>query len=501
MAPSESGTRLHPWIRDAIVFVTVLSLGAPACAINPATGRPGLVLTSKEQERRVGEKEARDIERSIGLVRDAALASYVTSIGQRLLQQSSQAEAPFQFLIPDMVEPNAFALPGGYVYVSRGLLALANSEDELANVIGHEVAHVLARHSGRRATLAAPFALVTGITSLATSIVSPMLGDAISGLGHAAGGLVLSPYSRQQERQADRLGQQLAAKAGWDPQELSTFLRTLEREEALSDASARSFDFLASHPTTPERVENTAAEAKKLVRAKIAPIAANRNDFLARLDGLLIGPNPAEGVFIGNRFLQPELGFSFQPPPGWKTRNDRHLVAALEPKKRALSVLQAAAEGDDPVAVARASAEELGFDPDRDVHARRISDIPAAHVKTSVATSEGPLTLSITWIAYGGRVYQVLGASPPEHFDAYETTFLSVARSFRPLRGDERGSIEETRLRIREARAGETLADLVQRTGATWSAEEAAVANGIDSSTGLQQGQRIKIPVRQPYGS
>src|SRR5262249_40505228 len=157
-------------------------------------------------------------------------------------------------------------------YVTRGLLALVNSEDELAGVLGHEIGHVAARHSVQQVSRAAPLNILTGLAAGVTGLASPSLGQVVGGVGGLASDPVLAPLSRDKEREADRVGQQLSAASGWDPAAISTFLTTLEREEKLHGGQPRAFNFLATHPSTPERVANTAAYAREVPRQTHAPI-------------------------------------------------------------------------------------------------------------------------------------------------------------------------------------------------------------------------------------
>jgi predicted Zn-dependent protease len=477
----------------------LLLLGAAGCAFNPVTGRPAIVLTTTGQERAVGKEEAAKVEAAIGLIDDGKLAQYVDTVGQRLVQQFSSGGVQYTFAIVDMVEPNAFALPGGYVYVSRGLLALVNSEDELANVIGHEIGHVAARHSSRQLTLAAPFAIATGLGSMATSIVSPALGNVVAGVGGLTSQLLLAPYSRQQEREADDLGMQLAARAGWDPSAMSTFLHTLEREEALRQGEVRQYSFLASHPTTPERVRTTASNAATYDRGDKSPIAADRQSMLQRLDGLLVGPDPAAGVFVGDRFLHPVLDFSLHLPEEWSRQNAREAVSAVAPDGDAAFLLTTATDADDAVEVARNVAEKLGADPDADVKPLRIGGRRAAYLEAEARSAEGRFALALTWIEHAGQVYQLMGMSTPQRFATYAEPFQDMARSFRPLSAAERGSIRESRLRIVRARDSEAVDALVQRAGASWTAAETAVANALQVDQSLRAGELVKVPVLQRY--
>ena len=179
------------------------------CVVNPVTRRPEFVVMSARQEREIGAREAANVEKAMGLVDDSDLVAYVRRIGDRLAVHSPWQDVVYTFHVVDMAEPNAFALPGGFVYVTRGLLALVNSEDELACIIGHEIGHIAARHAVQRISRAvtlAPVAIVTGIAGAVTSIVSPMLGDALGSSGALAVEAALAPYSRRQENQADEVG-------------------------------------------------------------------------------------------------------------------------------------------------------------------------------------------------------------------------------------------------------------------------------------------------------
>jgi predicted Zn-dependent protease len=434
------------------------------------------------------------------LVEDATLVGYVDEIGQRLVRQFSSGGVEYTFAIVDMVEPNAFALPGGYVYVSRGLLALVNSEDELANVIGHEIGHVAARPSSQQLTLAAPFALATGLGSMATSIVSPALGNLVAGVGGLTSQFLLAPYSRQQEREADDLGMQLAARAGWDPSAMSSFLHTLEREEALRQGKVRQFSFLASHPTTPERVRKTASNAATYERGHAPPIVAGRQGLLQRLDGLLIGADPAAGVLAGDRFLHPVLDFSLHLPEEWNRQNGREAVAAVAPEGDAAFILTVA-EGENVAEAARGVAEKLGADADAEVQHGHIAGRPAASLKTEARSREGRVALALTWIDHQGQVYQLMGMSTPKRYPAYAKAFEDIAASFRPLTAAERDSIREDRLRVVSARSSESLEALVKRSKSSWSAEETAVANALEVGESLRNGQLLKVPRTQRFNA
>jgi len=467
----------------ALIALVALALVTSAC------------LTTS-QESKLGDEEAKRVEQTMGLVRDAELEAYVSAIGSKLTAVSDRPEGPWKFMIVDMPEPNAFALPGGYVYVTRGLLSLVNSEDELAGVVGHEIAHVTARHASKRigaAVLMAPVTIATGIAGLAVSIVSPTLGGVVAGTGQAVtGGLVIAPFSREQEYAADEIGQELAAKAGYDPIGIASFLQTLDRDVKLAAGEERSFHFMDSHPMTPDRITDTKARAKKLTRAPGQPVARNHSAFLARIEGIVTGDDPAHGLFDENKFVHPELDLALEFPVGWKTVNTAEAVGAASPGEDALVAMRIAALDsglDETVNQIQAEQKDITFER------FEIRGLPAA--RTSM-TSRGQ-TVEVTLIEYRDNVYAIVGQSTEEAAPGYAKTFSATVYSFRALRQSERNAIRESRLRVRKARAGDTPTAFAKRAGSTWDGDKLAVANAVDAGANLRSGQEVKVAIPQPY--
>jgi predicted Zn-dependent protease len=476
-----------------------LALALAACAVNPVSGRPEFTLVSEAKERELGEEESKNVAAEMGLYEDAALTAYVRSVGERLAAVSPRRDVAYSFQIVDIEEPNAFALPGGYVYVSRGLLALTNDEDELAGVLGHEIGHVAARHAVRRVSRAAPWAVVTGLGAAVTGIVSPTLGRVVGGVGGAAGALVLAPYSRGQEHEADQLGQEMAARAGFDPSGLSRLLHTLEREEALHPEGSRPMSFFATHPALPRRVADTEERARELSHGVGKRSAATPASFLRRLDGLPVGVRVKDGVFDGPLFLHPDLGFHVEFPPGWKTGNGRDAVGAAADNGGAAILLELAGPGSDPDAALRAFEQQTKAEVSRDAERMTIGGLPAIHTAAVARSRDRRVAIDLTWIAYGGNVYQVMGLTKPNAYDALRSVFRRTAGSFGPLTDAERAEIRETRIRLVPAKAGETVAALVARSSSAWDANMAAVANGLESADVPGAGRLVKVAVSEPY--
>lgn len=482
-----------------VLLVGLLAGFESGCAVNPVSGMPEVTLISAKQEQEIGAEEAKKVEQQMGLLDDDQFAPYLNQLGQRLAEQSPRKDVAYQFHIVDMVEPNAFALPGGYVYVTRGLLALVNSEDELAGVVGHEIGHVAARHTVQRISRQGPFALLTNLVAGITGLVSPMVGNIIGGVGEFAQSLVFAPYSRSQETEADRVGQEIEARAGWDPAALSAFLKTLERDVELMSKGTRKPSFFDSHPATPDRVAKTAEHAKELKRADRPPISASPEVFLARLDGLVVGQRAANGIVDGQTFLHPDFNFFVQFPEKWQIENSPQKIIAAAPDGEAAVVLGAAGEGKDPLDGARAVEKATkSTDIVSKTQTVTINGLSAAHTQIE---ADGKVKLDMTWIAHEGLIYQVVGLAPTKKFESLQTIFHSVAHSFRPMSATERANIKEKRIRLVKAHAGESIEALATRAHSAWKAEEVAVANGLISTAQLREGQVIKVAVEEPYKS
>ena len=489
-------------IRNVCATGLVVLLGlvigiSAACSVNPVSGIPEVTLISAKQEQEIGAEEAKKVEQEMGLLDDDQFVSYLNQLGQRLAEQSPRKDVPYQFHLVDMVEPNAFALPGGYVYVTRGLLALVNTEDELAGVVGHEIGHVAARHTVQRISRQGPFALLTNLVAGITGLVSPFVGNIIGGVGEFAQSLVFAPYSRSQETEADKVGQKIEANAGWDPTGLSTFLRTLERQVELMTKGPRKPSFFDSHPATPDRVAKTAEYAKELKRAARPPISSSHEAFLARLDGLVVGQRAANGIIEGQTFLHPDFNFFVQFPEKWQLENSPQKIIAAAPDGEAAVVLGTVAEGKDPLDGARAVEKATkSTDIVSKTQTTTINGLSAAHTQLE---AEGRVKLDITWIAHEGLIYQVVGLAPTKKFDSLQTVFHSVAHSFRPLSSSERANVKEKRIRLVKAQAGESVEALATRAHSAWKKEEVAVANALVATAQLREGQVLKVAIEERY--
>jgi predicted Zn-dependent protease len=470
--------------------------------VNPVTGRRELILVSREQEQAAGREGAEQVAAAMGIFSEARLTAYVAAVGARVAAHSPREQIEWRFEIVDQEVPNAFALPDGHIYVSRGLLELSNSEDELAGVLAHEVAHVAARHHAQQQTRATGVGLLALPGVLAGAVLGGPVGQVVQAPLLVLGAGVVASYGRDQEREADRVGQRLAAMAGYDPVALSDYLTTLARWSEGREGRLREPGFLDTHPSTPERVATSRKSAAALGRQPIAGIAADREAFLRRLEDLVVGENPSEGVFQGARFLQPDSMLSLHFPEGWQTRNARSQVAAFSPDERASVVLEIQGRGSDPNGAAKATLAAISRDAPLELlraDALSIAGSDAFRVEAVVEGRRGAAFVHLTWIAYGGLIYRVAGVVDGAHARTHRAALEAASDSFRPLRADERRSIRERRLRLARARANEGLAALSRRSGSVWEPGYVALANGLAPDAVPEAGRLVKIALEEPY--
>ncbi len=487
------------YYKVSVVIMTAVAVASMSgCAMNPVSGMPELALISVEQEKKIGAEEAKKVQEHMGLLGDRALASYLETLGQRLAMESPRRDVSYQFHGVDISEPNAFALPGGYIYVTRGLLALTNSEDELAGVVGHEIGHVAARHTVQRISKQGPFAAVFGIASGITGLISPFVGNLIGGVGDFTQSLIFSPYGRGQETEADRVGQEMAAKAGWDPAGLPRFLSTLEREVELMSKGPQRHSFFDSHPATPDRVAKTTEHAKQVQQMSREPISASPTVFLSRLDGLVVGQRAANGMIQDRTFIHPDLNFFLEFPEKWQIENSPQKLVAVAPDRNAAVMVSAVGEGDDPLDGAREVEKATKVSVVDKTQRTTVNGLPAARRHMD---ADGKIGVDLTWIAHAGLVYQITGLAPKNNFDSSRPVFTTVAQSFRPLSAEERAGVKEKRIRLIKANAGETIETLAARSNSAWTKEEIAVANALSVENRLEGGRLVKVAIAEPYVS
>ena len=392
------------------------------------------------------------------------VAAYVTGLGQRLATHA-EYQYPWHFTVLDSPIVNAFALPGGYVYLSRGLLAIASNEAEVAGVLAHELGHVTARHSAERqgASQLASIGILLGALG-AQALGLP--GQEIAQIGQTVAGLAISSYSREQESEADQLGMRYMTRAGYDPDGMVTFLATLREQSRLeaemdgrSPDSVDRFNMTATHPRTIDRVR----EAQRLAAAqRPANAVLGRDAFLDTIDGLLFGDSPEQGIVRGTRFVHPKLRFEFEAPDGFQLRNAPDMLSASHPDGAAmkfdLAPVQRAGNLVEYVQAEWAQGARL-----RDLEPLDVNGIPAATGWTTVDGRSGPVDVRLVAFRRDARsVYRMMFITPTRLTQRFARGFRETTWSFRYLSAAEAEEVRPLRLLVVTARPGDSAEQLAR---------------------------------------
>jgi predicted Zn-dependent protease len=475
------------WSRAASAFFLLFL----ACTTNPVTGRREFNLMSESQEIALGRESDPTIVATYGLYDRPGLAAYVDSIGQRLAAVSHRPNLPFTFRVLDSPVINAFALPGGYIYITRGILAYMNDEAELAVVLGHEIGHVTARHGANQYSRATLAGLGLAVGSVFSSEVARF-----SGLAETALGLLFLKYGRDDETQADELGVQYAVTAGWDAARGVDFFEVLDRQQQESGQSLPSW--LSTHPAPQDRVVRTrqlASQVEGTGNLRVGEVSHKQH-----VEGIVFGDDPRQGFFAGNTFQHPDLRFELQFPSGWTTRNTPTAVLAVEPQQQArLQLTLEGGEGEDPMSYVRALAQGAKADV-LGLRAEEIGGYDAALGEIRLVSDGQTTIFQIAAIQRerAGPIYQILGVGSGT-FATWQPTFLRTMRSFGPLRNQEALSVQSNRLHVVRLERRQTLSEVAARTAdVPVPVATLALLNNIQGDTLLDAGFRLKI-VRGTY--
>ncbi len=475
-----------PAVRGRLLALTLAAVVAGACASNPVTGRREVSLMSEADEIAIGRQGDTEIRREMGVYADEELQRYVSGVGERIASVSHRPNLPWTFTVVDVPAVNAFALPGGYIYVTRGLLAHLGDEAELAGVLGHEVGHVTARHAAQQYTRST----TGGLGVLLASIFVPGMRP-FSDLASAGLGTFFLKYGRDDELESDRLGVEYAAKAGWDPASVPRFLETLSRLDAMSARGVP--NWLSTHPDPGSRVMKAAPVAATFADGALE---RNRDDFLRHIDGLTYGDDASEGVVRGHQFLHPDMRIAVDFPDGWEVQNGSEQVVAQPEGEKVLMLLRGAdsARGADLAAGARKHMKELGFTFESGglEQVNGLDGFVATY--RGKAKGVGNVRVRAAHVRVGRQVYMVAGVAPEPEFARVDADFTTTVASFRELSAREAGAIRPNRLGLYDVKAGDSWQSIAQRAGGGLvPATRLALMNGFAVNQQPPAGGRVKI--------
>ena len=475
---------------------------ATSSVSNPVTGRAERSVMDESAEVAEGRQAHQQVLAEYTALANPALQAYVDGLGQRLARQSHRSSLQWHFTVLDSPEVNAFALPGGYVYVTRGILAYLDSEADLAGVMGHEIGHVSARHGAQRATRQQDASL--GV------LAATVLGLGLEGLGvkgaaqaasqvsqTVAAGLVAS-YSRDQELQADQLGAEYLARNRFDPKNMVDVIAALKDQERFAADSARAagkpgpagLSWLASHPSNDQRLQ----QIRQAASAYPGPFADDgRQRYLRAIDGIPFGDSPAQGLVRGQLFVHVPLGLALTAPPGWQIRNGSDAVMVISPDEDAALILRALP------ADAGSSHDEIlrkVFQPIQGRSERlQIHGLDATHFTGQVRNAQGQAqALELTLVSGpGGRTYALSAAArDPAALQRARPGLAEAEASLRPLTAADRSAARPWLLRSQPLPAG-GLAELVRRSPLPQAERQLRLLNGVYSGGELRPGQWVKV--------
>ena len=458
------------------------SVLAAACATNPATGKSEISLVSESQEIEMGKQGAQETLASMPVVADSNVQRYVRRVGMELKGVAERPNLPWNFYVLDDAAVNAFAYPGGFIFVTRGILTHMNNEAELAGVLGHEIGHVTARHTAQQITKQqlAQVGLVAG--SIISPTIASMAGVASQGLG-----MLFLKFGRDAENQADELGFRYMTKDGYDPHAMSTMFTMLSRQGAMG-GQGRLPEWQSTHPDPENRVARN-EERLKSYQAAGAAMKSNRDGFLQVVDGLVFGEDPRDGYFESNVFYHPNFKLRFTFPPGWKTQNMPASVVGVSEQQDAI-VRLALGKGSPQQALQQFMGQQ-GVQAGR-TSTNPINGLPAATSEFQVQTEQGQIAGLVAFVQHGGQTFQILAYTPAQKYQSMVNTLLSSVQSLAPLTDASKLNVQPARVEVVKLPRDMTIDAFYKAYPSKIPFEYVAIINGVEPGALLKAGTSVK---------
>lgn len=485
-----------------VIALCLPLLAVASCSVNPATGKQSFTgFVSRADEMTLGKNEHPKILKSFGgQYKDTEIDAYVRRIGLNLTKVSEVPDLPYTLTVLNDEKVNAFAVPGGYIYITRGLLALAENEAEMAGVLAHEIGHITARHSAQRYSKAQATNLgltLIGILGSASGVSAPGVNNLLSVVAQVA----LQSYSREQEMEADMLGVRYLTRAGYSPEAMISFLQKMQAHTKLEatlsgnpELANRSSNIMSTHPRTADRI------VKAIELAKAVPQASprfDRQEYLTRIDGLMFGDDPEQGIRKGRVFAHAELGIQFEVPPGFVLFNSPSKVLARGPNGSVIIFDMERAQKAQKVESLKAYVLNSWGDglSLREIEKIDVNNLEGATGRGRLRMKDGSLK-DIRLLAIrenADRIYRFAFLTPPAFTVRMATDFQRTSYSFRRLSPDEVASIRPLRLRVVTVTEDDTAASLAadmpfEKGGLEWF----EVLNGLTRGQPLISGEKVK---------
>ncbi len=476
------------------LLLALIIAATAACATNPVTGKREISFMSEAQEISMGRTLDAQVRQEMGVYQDDELQRYVQELGMQLAARSQRPNLPWSFAVLDSPAVNAFALPGGFIYITRGILGYLDNEAQLVGVLGHEIGHVTARHSAQQYTRSMGASLGVLVGSIFVPEVRPFTDFAESGLG-----VLFLKFGRDDELQADALGAEYTAGGGWDPEQVPKFLTTLARIAEATDRNGTP-NWLSTHPQPENRASRVIETVKKVMTASEAEGTwrLDRDSYLAHIEGLVFGDNPEDGVVRGNVFLHPPLRFAVEFPDGWEVTNSEEQVVAQEPGNKVFIVLRTIEPGMgralDQVALQhmRGSGYKM-----TDSTLTTIDGLQAlVGTYQGNASGIGQVIARGAHIVMGRSTFFVGGIAAPDLYPRVVASFDRTIQSFRQMSQSEADAVQPNVIDFYTAREGDTWQSIAQHAGkGLVSPLTLAIMNQYPIDQQPSPGTRLKIVV------
>ena len=472
-----------------ILLAASIILLVDSCAKNPVTGKRDFMLMSEGQEVAMGQQSDPDIINFFGVYDDPELQKFIETKGQQMAAVSHRKNLEYKFKIVDSPVVNAFAVPGGYVYFTRGIMAHFNNEAEFAGVLGHEIGHITARHSAKQYSNA----MLAQVGLVAGMVLSPEFAQ-FADLAQNGIGLLFLKFGRDAESQSDKLGVEYSTKINYDAREMAGFFKTLDRLQALSGGEEVP-TFLSTHPDPVDREEKVgklADDWKKKVKA--TSLKVNRDSYLKMIDGIIYGEDPKQGFVENNTFYHPEMRFQFPIPSGWSVQNTPAQVQMASSDSKAMMMLTLA-QGNSLEAAAESVLKnfQLTLVESQKKDVNGLTALAMIADQQSEQQQEKLRTL-IYIISHDKNMYVMLGASALQTFNSYAPTFERSMESFKRLTDTEKINRKPERVRVKTVQQSGTLSSVLKYYKTPDKRlEELAVLNGMQLADRVEKGTLIKI--------
>lgn len=472
-----------------LIFSLSAAVLIHGCAKNPVTGKKEVVLMSEEQELAMGKEADPQIVAEFGLYEDKALQDYLNTVGQKIAKVSHRNNINYTFRLLDAELINAFALPGGYVYFTRGIMAHFNNEAELMGVLGHEVGHVAARHSvaQQRNQLFGQLGLIAGLVLVPD--LAPFAESAQQGLG-----LLFLKFGRDAERQSDELGVEYSTRLGYDAAEMAEFFKTLERQDQQRGQVIP--EFLSTHPNPGNRYTTVGQLAKEWkTKLNLTNAQVNRNDYLRRINGLIYGDDPKQGFIEGGVFYHPVLRFQLPVPAGWNAQNSPQSFQMAAKDGSALMILTLA-QGQQLQEAASAALQKYKLTT-VDSRPVTVNGLEALMVVADQVQQSGTVRTVNYFIRHNGAIYHILGATAMNNYERYSNAFGGTMTGFKVLTDPDKINRKPDRIQIKQINTATTLRDALKANNTPDNRlEELAILNGMALTDKVNAGTLIKVITR-----